>query len=94
MSYLFIVVIGAVAGWAAGQYVKGSEAGVGIDFIAGAIGACVFVVLSRMISDGASGVVMSILIAVIGAVVALYGMRRYMKSKQPVPVVRRPKARR
>ena len=95
MSYMFIVVIGAAAGWVAGQYVKGSEAGIGIDFIAGAVGGCVAVVLSRMVGpDAASGVVMSIFIAAIGGVAALYGMRRYMRAKQqPVPA-KRPRARR
>ena len=39
MSYLFIVVIGAVAGWIAGQYIKGSEMGMLPDIIAGAVGA-------------------------------------------------------
>ncbi len=95
MSYMFIVVIGAVAGWVAGQNIKGSEAGIGIDVIAGAVGACVFTVLSRMVGPaGVSGVVMSVIIAVAGGVAALYGTRLYMRSKQPVVVARRPKARR
>ena len=36
MNYLFIVVIGAVVGFIAGQYLKGSEHGAGIDVAAGA----------------------------------------------------------
>jgi uncharacterized membrane protein YeaQ/YmgE (transglycosylase-associated protein family) len=90
MSYMFIVVIGAVAGWLAGQYFKGSEAGIGIDFLAGAIGAVVFVVISRVVSDGASGMLMSVLVAIAGATLALYGMRRYMKAQLvPAPRARR-----
>ena len=89
MSYMFIVVIGAVAGWAAGQYFKGSEHGIGIDFLAGAIGGSAAVLLSRVVGPAAaSGLVMSAIIAIIGAVAALYGMRRYMKAHAPAPVAR------
>jgi uncharacterized membrane protein YeaQ/YmgE (transglycosylase-associated protein family) len=82
MSYMFIVVIGAVAGWVAGQYLKGSESGVAIDFVAGALGAVVAVVLSRMLGPvAAAGMLMSVIIAVIGAVASLYAMRRFMKAR-------------
>jgi uncharacterized membrane protein YeaQ/YmgE (transglycosylase-associated protein family) len=89
MSYLFIVVIGAVAGWVAGQYMKGSEHGVGIDIAAGGIGAVVIVLLSRMVGPAAAGgFVMSAIVAVIGAIASLYGMRRFMRASL-VPTPRR-----
>ncbi|MGZ4778799.1 MAG: GlsB/YeaQ/YmgE family stress response membrane protein [Thermoanaerobaculia bacterium] len=88
MSYMFIVVIGAVAGWVAGQYVKGSEMGIGIDFAAGAVGAIVAVALSRLLGPaGASGLLMSAIIAIIGAVGSLFLMRRVMKARM-VPATR------
>jgi len=90
MNYLFIIVIGAVAGWAGGQVIKGSEQGVGIDFAAGAVGSVVAVLLSRMFSPAASGMVVSVIVAVIGALGLLYAMRRFMKAKLvPAPKVRR-----
>ena len=86
MSYLFIVIIGAITGWIAGQYFKGSEHGVGIDLVAGAAGACVAVLLSRMMGPAAAaGFVMSAVVSVIGGIAALYGMRKVMVPKA-VPV--------
>ena len=88
MSYLFIVVIGAVAGWATGQYLKGSELGLGPDLAAGAIGAAVTVLFVRMVGPaGASGFLISAIVAILGAVASLYIMRSYMKAKA-VPVAR------
>jgi uncharacterized membrane protein YeaQ/YmgE (transglycosylase-associated protein family) len=85
------VVIGAIAGWIAGQYLKGSEAGVGIDLAAGAAGAIVMVFLVRVVGpEGASGFVMSGIVALIGAIGSLYAMRRVMKAKAvPAPRARR-----
>jgi uncharacterized membrane protein YeaQ/YmgE (transglycosylase-associated protein family) len=85
---MFIVVIGAVAGWIAGQYMKGSEAGVGIDIAAGVGGACVAVVISRFVGpQGAAGLMMSSIIAILGAVAGLFAMRKFQKAKE-VPVAR------
>ena len=91
MSYLIVVVIGAVAGWVAGQYLKGSELGVGIDLAAGAAGAIVIVFLARMLGPvAASGFVMSGIVALIGAIGTLYAMRRVIKAKAvPAPRARR-----
>jgi uncharacterized membrane protein YeaQ/YmgE (transglycosylase-associated protein family) len=89
MSYLFIVVIGAVVGFVAGQYLKGSEHGSGIDILVGAVGGAVFVLLSRVVGPaGAAGYFMSTIVTVIGAVVTLFIMRQVMIHKQPTPVTR------
>jgi uncharacterized membrane protein YeaQ/YmgE (transglycosylase-associated protein family) len=83
-----IVVIGAIVGFIAGKYVKGSEHGSGIDVVAGAVGACVAVLLSRLAgSEAAAGYLMSVLVTVGGAFLALLAMRRVMKVKE-VPVQR------
>ena len=88
MSYLFIIIIGAVIGFVAGQYVKGSELGPVPDIGAGAIGAFVAVLLSRLVGPaGASGFVVSFAVSVIGAIALLYVMRRFMKEK-PLPAAR------
>jgi uncharacterized membrane protein YeaQ/YmgE (transglycosylase-associated protein family) len=91
MSYLIVVVIGAVAGWIAGQYLKGSEHGVGIDLAAGAAGAIVVVFLTRIAGPAsASGALMSVIVSLIGAIGALYAMRRVMKANAvPAPRARR-----
>jgi uncharacterized membrane protein YeaQ/YmgE (transglycosylase-associated protein family) len=91
MSYMIIVVIGAIVGWVVGQSIKGSEHGVGIDIAAGAIGGCVAVLLSRMIGPAAAaGLFMSAIVSIIGAFVALYGTRMFLKSRE----ARAPKSRR
>jgi uncharacterized membrane protein YeaQ/YmgE (transglycosylase-associated protein family) len=83
MSYMIIVVIGAIVGWVVGQSIKGSEHGVGIDIAAGAIGGCVAVLLSRMIGPAAAaGLFMSAIVSIIGAFVALYGTRMFLKSRE------------
>lgn len=90
MSYLIIVAIGAIVGWVAGQYIKGSEHGMGIDIAAGAIGGCLAVLLSRMVGPAAAaGFFMSTVVAIIGAFVVLYGTRLFLKSREaPAPRAR------
>ena len=88
MSYLLIVVISAAVGFVAGQSFKGSEHGSGIDTVAGALGGCILVLLSRVVGPAAAaGWVMSTIVAVIGAVVTLFVMRQVMIRK-PVPTTR------
>jgi uncharacterized membrane protein YeaQ/YmgE (transglycosylase-associated protein family) len=88
MSYLFIVIIGAIVGFIAGQYLKGSEHGPAFDVAAGAAGAVVAVLLSRIVGPAAAaGFIMSPIVAGIGAVLGLYGVRQFMKPKL-VPAAR------
>jgi uncharacterized membrane protein YeaQ/YmgE (transglycosylase-associated protein family) len=86
MSYLLIAVIGVVVGWAAGQFVKSDEHGMVVDLAAGALGACVLVVLARLVGpDAFGGYFMSTILAIAGGIGALFAARHFMKSK-PVPV--------
>jgi uncharacterized membrane protein YeaQ/YmgE (transglycosylase-associated protein family) len=91
MSYLIVIVIGAVAALLASKTMKASEDGIGIDLLAGGLGAVVTVLIVRMIGPaGASGLVMSAVVAVIGAVGSLYAVRRFMKARLvPAPRARR-----
>ena len=89
MSYLFVVIIGAVAGWIAGQFLKTDDGALILDVGAGAVGAAVAVVLARMLGPAAaSGFVLSAILAIAGGVVALFALRRFM-HQAPVPVARR-----
>lgn len=85
MSLLFVVVIGAVAGWVGGQYIKGSEMGIMPDIIAGAAGGFMAALLGRFM--GLDGVMVSIVMTLVGAIGVLFAMRRVLKEK-PVPVAR------
>ena len=73
MELLYTLLIGAVAGWLAGQIMKGSGYGLLVNIILGIVGAFVgswlFGVLGISI---ASGLVGSLITAVIGAVVILF----------------------
>ena len=88
MSYLLIVIIGAIAGLVAGKYIKGSEHGSGIDMVAGAAGGCVAVALSRVAGpEAAAGYVVSVVVTLIGGIASLYGTRMFLKSRQaPVKI--------
>jgi uncharacterized membrane protein YeaQ/YmgE (transglycosylase-associated protein family) len=88
MSYLFVIIIGAIVGFVAGQYIKGSEQGVGLDLLAGGLGGCLAVVLSRFVGPAASaGMLMSAIVTILGSVLSLYLVRQFMKPK-PVPAPR------
>lgn len=89
MSYLFVAVIGAIGGWIASRYLKGSEMGMVPDVAGGAAGALVAVLLSRVIGPASTGgFVMSAIVALVGGVATLFAMRHVLKEK-PAPVVRR-----
>jgi uncharacterized membrane protein YeaQ/YmgE (transglycosylase-associated protein family) len=82
MSYLIIVIMGAIVGFIAGKYMKGSEHGSALDVGVGALGGCVFVLLSRMVGPaGAAGWFMSTIVTIIGAVLTLFIMRQFMIRK-------------
>ena len=87
MSYLIVVMIGAVVGFIAGQYIKGNEHGPLVDVGGGAAGAFVAVLLLRMMSTAAAGAIMSIIVTIIGAVLTLFIARQVFKVKE-VPVAR------
>lgn len=81
MSYLWIGLIGAASGWVAGQFVTGSRQGIVIDAIAGAIGAWLAVVLVRIaVPVAGDGVLMTAIVSVIGAILMLFAMNRFVRA--------------
>ena len=80
MEYGIIVwlVIGAIAGWLAGQIVKGGGFGLVVDIIVGIVGAVIGGFLAGLVGLSAQGIIGSIILAVIGAVVLL-GVLRIIK---------------
>ena len=70
------LVIGVIAGWLAGQVVKGGGFGLIVDIIVGIIGAVIggFLAGSLGISTG-GGIIGSIIVAFIGAVILLLILR-------------------
>ena len=70
------LVIGAIAGWLAGQVVKGGGFGLIVDIIVGIVGAVIGGYLAGVlgISTG-GGIIASIIVAFIGAVILLFILR-------------------
>ena len=72
------IIIGVVAGWLTGKIMKGSGFGFFVDMIVGIIGAMVGGFLSYHLGLGGvreHGLIMSIVIAVIGAVILTWIVR-------------------
>jgi uncharacterized membrane protein YeaQ/YmgE (transglycosylase-associated protein family) len=76
MAFVWFILIGLVAGWLAGQLVKGGGFGVVGDIVVGVIGALIggFLFGSLGISAG-GGLLGAIIVATIGAVVLIFLLR-------------------
>ncbi|AFZ23232.1 MULTISPECIES: GlsB/YeaQ/YmgE family stress response membrane protein [Cylindrospermum] len=76
MELLWFILIGLVAGWLAGQLVKGGGFGPVGDIIVGVIGSLLGGYLFRTLGVSAGGGLLgSLIIATIGAVVFLFVLR-------------------
>ena len=71
MNILWFAIIGIVAGWLAGQIMKGRGFGLVGNLVVGVIGAIVGGQLAGAIGLGASGLLGALVIATLGAVVLL-----------------------
>lgn len=76
MNFIWFILIGLVAGWLAGQLVKGGGFGIVGDIVVGVIGALLggFIFSTFGVSTG-GGLLGSLIVATIGAVVLLFGLR-------------------
>jgi len=78
------LIVGLVAGWLAGQFMKGGGYGIVGDILMGIVGAFIGGFLAGMLGfQGQAGLLGSILIAFIGAVV-LIGLVRALPGRSPV----------
>jgi uncharacterized membrane protein YeaQ/YmgE (transglycosylase-associated protein family) len=67
MFLVYIIVIGLIAGWAAGKLMKGSGYGVAMDIVLGILGAIIGGWVLRLLGIYTSGgIVSSILVAILG----------------------------
>ncbi len=72
---IWFLVVGIIAGWLAGKLMKGSGFGLVGDLVLGVLGAVVGGWLFGLVGIAAWGFVGSIIVAVVGALVLLYGVR-------------------
>lgn len=71
MSFVWFAIIGIVAGWLAGQLMKGRGFGLVGNLVVGVLGAVIGGWLAGALGIGASGLLGALLVATAGAVVLL-----------------------
>ena len=80
MFFLYIILVGLVAGWAAGKIMKGSGYGPLMDIVLGVVGAIIGGWIMRALGYFTSGgLIASILVAILGAVVVIVVVRALKK---------------
>jgi uncharacterized membrane protein YeaQ/YmgE (transglycosylase-associated protein family) len=81
MEFLWFILIGLIAGWLAGQLMKGGGFGVVGDIVVGVIGALLGGFLFRTLGVSIGGGLLgSLIVAVIGAVVLLFLLHLIKKA--------------
>lgn len=75
-TFLWWIIVGLIAGWAAGRIMKGSGYGPLMDIILGIIGAVIGGWIMSMLGFAAGGgLIYSIIVAIIGAVILVWLVR-------------------
>jgi uncharacterized membrane protein YeaQ/YmgE (transglycosylase-associated protein family) len=78
MGYLWFVVIGALAGWLAGRFMRGNGFGLIGDIVVGVIGAFVGAYVFRATgAELGGGLIGSLIVAFFGAVLLLFVVRLF-----------------
>jgi uncharacterized membrane protein YeaQ/YmgE (transglycosylase-associated protein family) len=78
MTLLWFVIIGAIAGWLAGQFMKGHGFGLLGDIIVGVIGAFIGRYIAQAIGLGLGrGLIGTLIVAFFGAVILLFVVRLF-----------------
>ena len=81
MFFLYIILVGLVAGWAAGKIMKGAGYGPLMDIVLGIVGAIVGGWIMRLLGFYTTGgLIPSILVAILGAVVVVALARALKKA--------------
>jgi uncharacterized membrane protein YeaQ/YmgE (transglycosylase-associated protein family) len=80
MEIIWFVLIGIVAGWLAGQIMKGGGFGLFGDLIVGVIGALLGGFLFRLVGIQAYGLLGSLIVATIGAIVLIVLLRLFKRD--------------
>jgi|HubBroStandDraft_6_1064221.scaffolds.fasta_scaffold16266_3 uncharacterized membrane protein YeaQ/YmgE (transglycosylase-associated protein family) len=75
------VIIGLIAGWAAGKIMKGSGYGVVMDILLGVVGALVGGFLLGILGIHAEGLIGSIVVAIFGAVLLIWLSHQLKKAE-------------
>jgi uncharacterized membrane protein YeaQ/YmgE (transglycosylase-associated protein family) len=79
-NLIWWVLVGLIAGWAAGKIMKGGGYGVGMDIVLGIIGAVVGGWLVGILGFQAGGFISTIIVAILGAVFLIWITRLIKKA--------------
>jgi uncharacterized membrane protein YeaQ/YmgE (transglycosylase-associated protein family) len=79
-GFIWWIVIGLIAGWAAGRIMKGGGYGVFADIILGIVGGILGGWIVSLLGFGSGGLIWSILVAILGAVVLIWITRLIKKE--------------
>jgi uncharacterized membrane protein YeaQ/YmgE (transglycosylase-associated protein family) len=82
MDFLWFALIGLVAGWLAGQFLKGSGFGLVGNLIVGVLGAILGGALFGVLGIGANNLLGSLVTATVGAIVLLLILQLVAKRKK------------
>ncbi len=76
MEFIWFILIGLVAGWLAGQIMRGGGYGVVGDIVVGIVGALIGGFLfGSMGASAGGGLLGSIIVATIGAIILIFALR-------------------
>jgi uncharacterized membrane protein YeaQ/YmgE (transglycosylase-associated protein family) len=76
-NLVWFLLIGLIAGWLAGLLTKGKGLGLANDLIVGVLGALLGGMLFWIIGLSATGLIGSLIMATVGAVLVLFLIRKY-----------------
>ena len=82
LDLLWFLIIGAVAGWLAGQFTKGQGFGLGGNLAVGIVGALLGGLIFRAVGLAAYGTCGSLIMATLGAIVFLF-LLQVISGKRP-----------
>ena len=77
---IWLIVVGLIAGWAAGKIMKGGGYGAMADILLGIVGGIVGGWVIGLLGIGRGGFIWSILVAILGAVILIWITRLIKKE--------------
>jgi uncharacterized membrane protein YeaQ/YmgE (transglycosylase-associated protein family) len=79
-ALMWWILVGLIAGWAAGKIMKGSGYGTAMDILLGIVGAVVGGALLGLLGIHAEGLIGTIIVAIFGAVFLIWLSRRLKRT--------------
>ena len=80
MEFLYWIIVGLIAGWLAGKVMKGGGYGILVDIILGILGGVVGGWVFGLLGLHAGGLIGSIIVAFVGAVILVWIVRKLKKA--------------